>query len=708
MRIKEKIIELLKEVERPLMDVELAEIFDIDKKQMGEFFAILDELERSGELMVTRKKKYAVPEFYGLKKGRIQGAQKGFGFFIPEDASGDIFIPAEALNGAMHGDIVQVAVTSTSASDDKRQEGEVKNIMERANAEMVGTFQKAKNFGFVVPDEKRIGVDVYVPESFVGQAEDGDKVVVKVIKWPAGRKNPEGKIIEILGKKGSNEADILSVIRKYKLPEAFPKKVQAEAELIPTEVPEADIAGRRDLRGETIFTIDGADAKDLDDAVCVKELENGNILLGVHIADVTHYVKESSKLDREAFKRATSVYLIDRVIPMLPKRLSNGVCSLNPQVNRLTLSVNMEIDPQGTVVNHELYESVIKTVDRLTYTDVSDILEEVERPELSKYDYLNDTFKTMEKLQIILREKRTRRGMIDFNFSEAKIVLDETGHPIDIVKQERRIANKIIEEFMLVANETVAEHMHWMELPFVYRIHENPTEEKILAFNKVIHNFGYFVKGVNGEVHPKAIQNLLKKIEGKKEEHLISKLMLRSLRQAKYSPLNEGHFGLASEYYCHFTSPIRRYPDLQIHRIIKEMLASKITDNRIKKLEQIVAEASQQSSEQERVAEKAERDTDDLKMAQYMGQFIGEEFNGFISSVTNFGLYIELENMCEGLVHVKTLNDDYYIYDEDNLAMHGERTKKRYTIGDEVVVRVEKVDIDAREVDFVMIKKIEV
>jgi len=707
MKIKEKVLQLLKEVERPLMDIELAEIFDIDKKQYGEFFAILDELERDGELMVTRKKKYAVPEFYGLKRGRIQGTQKAFAFFIPDDGSGDVFIPPNALNGALHNDKVQIAVTSTSI-ESKREEGEVEKILERANTEMVGVFQKGKTFGFVVPDEKRIPTDIYVPESFVGDAENGDKVVVKVIKWPASGKNPEGKIIEVLGKKGSNEADIRSVIRKYKLPEAFPKKVEAEAESIPTEVPEEDMIGRRDLRDDVVFTIDGADAKDLDDAVSVKVLENGNILLGVHIADVTHYVKENSKLGKEALKRATSVYLIDRVIPMLPKRLSNGVCSLNPQVNRLTLSINMEIDDTGTVVNHEIYESVIKTVDRLTYTDVSDILEDVERPELSKYDYLVETFKIMEKLQGILREKRSRRGMIDFNFSEAKIVLDEEGHPIDIIKQERRIANKIIEEFMLVANETIAEHMHWMELPFVYRIHENPSEERITAFNKVIHNFGYFIKGQHGEVHPKAIQNLLKKIEGTKEEHLISKLMLRSLKQAKYSPLNEGHFGLASEYYCHFTSPIRRYPDLQIHRIIKEMLASKLTEGRINKLENIVAEAALQSSEQERVAEQAERDTDDLKMAEYMSQFIGEEFVGFVSSVTSFGMYIELENMCEGLVHVKTLNDDYYNYDENTLSLVGERSKRRYTIGDDIVVRVEKVDVDAREVDFIVIKKIEV
>jgi ribonuclease R len=706
MNIKDKIKQLLKEVERPLMDIELAEIFDIKKKEYGEFFAILDEMERNGEIMVTRKKKYAVPEFYGLKKGRLQGTQKGFAFFIPEDGSGDVFIPPGALNGAMHGDIVQIAITETSV-ESKREEGVVEKILERTNAEMVGTFDKGKSFGFVVPDEKRIGIDVYVPESLTGGAESGDKVVVKVIKWPAGRKNPEGKIIEILGKKGSNEADILSVIRKFKLPETFPKKVQAEAERIPTEVPEEDIAGRRDLRDDIVFTIDGADAKDLDDAVSVKVLDNGNILLGVHIADVTHYVKENSKLDKEALKRATSVYLIDRVIPMLPRRLSNGVCSLNPQVNRLTLSINMEIDPSGTVVNHELYESVIKTVERLTYTDVSDILEGVDRPDLAKYDYLVETFKVMEKLQGILRDKRSRRGMIDFNFSEAKIKLDEEGRPVDIIKAERRIANKIIEEFMLVANETVAEHMHWMELPFVYRVHENPSEERILAFNKVIHNFGYFIKGQHGEVHPKAIQNLLKKIEGTKEEHLISKLMLRSLKQARYSPVNEGHFGLASDYYCHFTSPIRRYPDLQIHRIIKEMLASKLTENRINRLEHIVAEAAQQSSDQERVAEQAERDTDDLKMTQYMSQFIGEEFKGFVSSVTAFGMYIELDNMCEGLVHVKTLNDDYYIYDEDNLALVGERTKKRYTIGDDVIVRVEKTDIDAREVDFIVIKKIE-
>ncbi|MBN2898078.1 MAG: ribonuclease R [Clostridia bacterium] len=706
MKIKEQIIALLKEVERPLMDIELAEIFNIDKKQLGEFFAVLDEMERNGEIMITRKKKYAVPEFYGLKRGKIQGTQKGFAFFIPEDASGDVFIPSEALNGAMHGDIVQIAVTSSSV-EGKREEGEVQKIIERANTEIVGTFQKGNAFGFVVPDEKKINVDVYVPESLVNGAESGDKVVVRIIKWPTGKKNPEGKIIENLGKKGSNEADILSVIRKFKLPEAFPKKVVAEAESISVDVLEEDIVGRRDLRNDIVFTIDGSDAKDLDDAVSLKMLENGNFLLGVHIADVTHYVKENSKLDKEALKRATSVYLIDRVIPMLPKRLSNGVCSLNPQVNRLTLSVNMEIDSMGTVVNHEIYESVIKTVERLTYTDVSDILEQVERPELSKYDYLVDNFKLMAQLQGILREKRMRRGMIDFNFAEPKIILDEMGHPIDIIKEERRIANKIIEEFMLAANETVAEHMHWLEIPFVYRIHEMPSEEKIAAFNKVIHNFGYFVKGQHGDIHPKAIQNLLTKLEGKKEEHLISKLMLRSLKQAKYSPINEGHFGLASEYYCHFTSPIRRYPDLQIHRIIKEVLAGTMNEARIKRLEQIVAEASLQSSEQERLAEQAERDTDDLKMAEYLSGFIGEEFVGFVSTVTSFGMYIELENMCEGLVHVKSLMDDYYIYDEDTMSMTGERTKKRYTVGDEVIIVVDKVDIDARTVDFVIVKKLE-
>ncbi|MGB3368522.1 MAG: ribonuclease R, partial [Acidaminobacteraceae bacterium] len=430
--------------------------------------------------------------------------------------------------------------------------------------------------------------------------------------------------------------------------------------------------------------------------------------LGVHIADVSYYVTERSELDKEALKRATSVYLIDRVIPMLPERLSNGICSLNPHVNRLTMSCEMEIDPNGSVVNHDIFESVIKTSERMTYNDVSDILEGKLNDELTeKYEYLFDTFKVMEELCKILRARRDARGAIDFNFPEPQIILDENGSPIDIIRRERRIANRVIEEFMLVANETVAEHFHWLEIPFVYRVHEPPTEEKITNFNKFIHNFGYTIKGSLEEVSPKSIQKLLLDVEGEKEEQIISKLMLRSLKQAKYTPINEGHFGLAADYYSHFTSPIRRYPDLQIHRIIREHIQGKLNPTRIERLKSIVTESSKQASEQERVAEKAERDVDDMKMAEYALQFIGEEFDGMISSVTGFGMFIELENTMEGLTRISELKDDYYIYDEDHLRLIGEKTKKVYSVGDSVKIVIVGANVDQREIDFAIIEKIE-
>ncbi len=621
------------------------------------------------------------------------------------DLEKTFFIPASELEGAMNDDIVMIKLT-TKAEGDRRPEGTVINILERANAEVVGTFEQSKDFGFVLPDNRKINMDIYVPGALSSGAKTGDKVVVKITKWPKGRRNPEGKVIEILGQKGDPGTDILSVIRKYQLPEDFPRKVLAEADNVPQEVEEDEITRRKDLRDLTTVTIDGADAKDLDDAISIERLDNGNFKLWVHIADVTHYVKEGSALDKEAIKRATSVYLVDRVIPMLPRRLSNGICSLNPKVNRLTMTCMMEIDMNGGVVDHEIFESVIKTNERMIYTDVSDMLESVERPELKKYDYLFEFFKNMQELSKILRKRRERRGAIDFNFPEARIIVDETGKPIEIRRSERRIANRIIEEFMLCANETVAEHMHWLELPFVYRIHEMPDEEKIIKFNKFIHNFGFFVKGAQGEIHPKAVQNLLEKVEGKPEEHIISKMMLRSLKQAKYSPANEGHFGLAADYYCHFTSPIRRYPDLQIHRIIREMTQNKLHPKRVEQLKNIVQYASEQSSEQERIAEKAERETDDIKMCEYMMDYVGEEFEGMISSVTSFGVFTELENTIEGLTRMNLLDDDYYYYDEENIQLVGERSGNTYRIGDKVVVRVERVDVDVREIDFYIVEKL--
>jgi ribonuclease R len=701
---REKILEFMREqAYNPMLDIELAEVFDIQHDEMGIFISLLDDMEKEGEIIKTKKKRYAVPERMNLVVGRLQSNQKGFGFIIPDNETmNDVFVSAGDLNGAMHNDRVIARITSRSRNG-RRAEGEIIRILRRANKEIVGTFESSKNFGFVVPDDRKINFDVYIPKGEVNGAKDGYKVVTEITRWPEPRRNPEGRIIEVLGHKDDIGTDILSIIRKHKLPETFPKKVLREADNIPDTVSEEEIARRRDLRDMNIVTIDGADAKDLDDAVSIEKLPNGNYKLGVHIADVTYYVKEGSTLDKEALKRGTSVYLVDRVIPMLPKKLSNGICSLNPKVDRLTMSVIMEIDKNGTVVDHEIFESVIKTKERMTYTDVSDILENNDSELMKRYNYLIEDFRLMEELALILRKRKERRGSIDFDFPEAKIILDKSGRPVEIKKAERRVANRIIEEFMIVCNETIAEHMYWLKIPFVYRVHEEPSLEKIENFNKFIHNFGYHLKGVTTEVHPKALQDLLYKIEGRKEEHIISTIMLRSLKQARYSAENLGHFGLAAKYYCHFTSPIRRYPDLQIHRIIREMLNNKLTPKRISNLKGKVANAADQSSERERLAVEAEKETNDLKKAEYMAYHVGEEFDGIISGVISFGIFVELENTIEGLVRISTLVDDYYIFDEENYLFRGERTNKTFRIGDEVRVKVARVDVAQKEIDFVLV-----
>ncbi len=701
---QEKIVEFMKNhAYSPMLEMELANNFNIQSEEMGMFLNLLDDMEKEGYIIKTKKDRYAVPERMNLVVGKLQTNQKGFGFILPENITiNDVFISASDLNGAMNRDKVIARITNKSKNG-KRPEGEIIRILKRANDEVVGTFESSKSFGFVVPDDKRMNFDIYIPKSQVGDAKEGFKVVAKITKWPEPRRNPEGTIIEVLGHKDDVGTDIVSIIRKHKLPEFFPKKVLNEADNIPETVSEEEIEKRRDLRDLNIVTIDGADAKDLDDAISIEKLENGNYKLGVHIADVTHYVKEGSPLDKEAIKRGTSVYLVDRVIPMLPKNLSNGICSLNPQIERLTLSAFMEIDKDGKVVDHEIFESVIKTKERMTYKDVSDILEE-DNPELLKrYDYLIDDFKLMEELARVLMKRKDTRGSIDFDFPEAKIILDNEGKPVEIKKAERRIANRIIEEFMIVCNETIAEHMYWQKMPFVYRVHEEPSLEKIEAFNKFIHNFGYHLKGISETVHPKSLQDLLRKVEGKMEEHIISTIMLRSLKQARYSPENLGHFGLAADYYCHFTSPIRRYPDLQIHRIIKEMVQGKLNSSRISKLKGIVANVSDRSSDRERLAVEAERETNDLKMAEYMSEHIGEEFDGIISGVLSFGFFVELENTVEGLVRISALVDDYYIFDEENYLFRGERTNKVFRIGDKVRIKVMKVNISQKEIDFVLI-----
>jgi ribonuclease R len=602
------------------------------------------------------------------------------------------------MKTAMHGDKVQVKVMRENAGS-RRAEGEVLQIIERKNNKIIGVYEESKAFGFVVPEDTKMHHDVFINKKNRNYAENGDVVVVEITKWPEKGRNPEGLITEILGKKGDKGVDILTVVKKYNLPEEFSPEVIGYTDRIPEEVPEKEIERRRDLRQEMIMTIDGADAKDLDDAVSVFRLENGNFKLSVHIADVTHFVKEGSPIDKEAFKRATSVYLLDLVIPMLPKKLSNNLCSLNPYEPKLTLSCDMIINPQGKVVEYDIYESIIESKLRATYADVTRVLNGEMDETLEKYKEFVPMIKDMEELQHILEKKRERRGAIEFDFPESKITLDKLGKPVDVSLYPREISNKMIEEFMLACNETVAEHMFWAHVPFIYRIHEEPDEEKLKAFTEFSFNLGYPVKLYAG-VQPKMLQEILEKVKGQPAEPVLSKLLLRSMMQARYAPENIGHFGLAATYYSHFTSPIRRYPDLQIHRIIKEFLNGELDEKRAKKLIPIVAEASKQASEMERVAVEAERELDALKKAEFMKNHVGETFEGIISSVTNFGLFVELPNTIEGLIHITSLYDDYYVYDDRYMTLIGERSGKKFSLGEKIEVLVSNVNLDSREIFF--------
>ncbi|WP_123052774.1 ribonuclease R [Clostridium sp. JN-1] len=706
MNIRETILDFMKEqAYKPMNIIELEKIFSIPKEERKEFSNVLKSMEKDGEIVKTRTDYYGIPDRMGLVVGKVQGHQKGFAFVIPEDEERpDIFIPSSYLNGAMNGDKV-VAKINKQENNGKKCEGEIIRILDRANKTVIGTYEDSKNFGFVVPEEVRIYQDIFIPKHCKGSAKTGDIVVAEITTWPEKRRNPEGKILEVVGRKGEKGIDILTIIKKNNLPEKFPEKVEEYAQSISEEIPEEEYKRRKDLRDLTVVTIDGEDAKDLDDAVSLEKLPNGNYYLGVHIADVSNYVREKNPIDKEALKRGTSVYLIDRVIPMLPKKLSNGVCSLNPKVDRLTLSCFMEIDKTGKVLDHNITESIINSNERMTYTDVTKILRDHDEETIKRYDYLVDTFKLMEELCKILYKKRISRGAIDFDFEECKIILDEKGKPVEIKPYERAVANRIIEEFMLVCNETIAEHMFWNNTPFVYRIHEDPDDEKLMKFNEFVHNLGYIVKMNKEKVHPKSLQEVVEKVRGKSEEIVVNTLLLRSMKRARYSPECVGHFGLAARYYCHFTSPIRRYPDLMIHRIIKEFINGKLDQKRSSKLVPQVEYASKQSSEMERIAQDAEREVDDLKKAEYMSERIGQEFEGIISSVTNFGMFVELSNTVEGLVHMSTLEDDYYIYDEKHLSLIGERTKKIYRLGDKVKIRVSRVDMFAHEIYFDLLKE---
>lgn len=704
--MKERVLTFFKESgTKPLSVHEIEEALGINNAvEFKELVVALNELEYAGELVMTRKNRYGLPEKMNLVRGRIQMHQKGFAFLLPDDEGiGDVYIHFSDLNSAMNNDKVLVRIEKGDIGDN-RPEGKVIRILERAVTEVVGTYEDSRSFGFVIADDKRIPNDIFIPKGKTNGAVDGHKVIVRITKYPEGRKSAEGEIIQILGHKNDPGIDILSIIYKHGIPIEFPEEVLEQAANTPDTITEKDLEGRRDLRNEMIVTIDGADAKDLDDAVSVKRLDNGNYKLGVYIADVSYYVKENSPIDKEALERGTSVYLVDRVIPMIPHRLSNGICSLNPQVDRLTLSCEMEINDKGQVVSHEIFPAVIRTTERMTYSDVNKILVDKDEELRNRYESLVPMFEMMEELASILRKKRMSRGAIDFDFKEAKVIVDEEGKAIDVVIRERSVAERLIEEFMLAANETIAEHFHWLDVPFIHRIHEDPDEAKLQTFFEFLAGLGISVKGTANEVHPQALQKVLDDIQGEPEEMVVSKLMLRSMKQAKYDPRSVGHFGLATEFYTHFTSPIRRYPDLIVHRLIRTYLIEKKMDAKtISHWKERLPEIARHASMMERRAVDAERDTDDLKKAEFMQDKIGEEFTGIISSVTNFGMFVELENTVEGLIHVSFLTDDYYRYDEQHQVLIGERTANVFRVGDEVRVRVAGVNMDEFTIDFELV-----
>lgn len=681
----------------PMKEKEMAVFMQVSREDRAEFSRALEELLKEGKLSLTAKGRYIKPD-ESLMTGIFISNARGFGFVEVEGREEDLFIPETRVNGAFHNDTVQARLLSGQRG--KRQEAEIVRILNRGTRQVVGTYQASENFGFVLPDNSKFASDIFVPKEGAGGAVDGHKVIVELTDYGDGRRKPEGKVVEILGHANDPGVDILSIVRGFGLPVEFEEKVLRQAQRAGSEVSEADMQGREDLRNVCMVTIDGEDAKDLDDAVSLTR-EGNDYLLGVHIADVANYVQENSALDREALKRGTSVYLVDRVIPMLPHSLSNGICSLNEGVDRLALSCLMRIDVKGEVTDYNITESVIRVDRRMTYTSVKRILEDGDAAEREKYSSLVPMLEQMEELARILRARRKKRGSIDFDFPETKILLDGTGHPVEIMPYERNTATRIIEDFMLLANETVAQHFYWLELPFVYRIHDTPEMEKIQQLGIFISNFGYGLKASKEEIHPKEIQKLLGKVEGTPEEALISRLALRSMKRAKYSVECSGHFGLACRYYCHFTSPIRRYPDLQIHRIIKEQLRGRLNESRVQHYQALLPQTAEHSSRMERRAEEAERETEKLKKTEYMEDHIGRRFEGVISGITGWGIYVELPNTVEGLIRISSLTGDSYYYDESNYEMTGRDTGRKYKLGQRIAVIVEGTDSFTRTVDFV-------
>lgn len=748
-KIKKSIMGLINDPSyTPMKKNDLRYVFQVPKAERSEFQKVLDELESDGKIYISSKNKVLSPRSAGFIVGIFEGNKKGYGFveeIIDENlptntdeafesnldksedkkdvvngndifskfVKGDnhdynekiepktVYISKENKKDAMDGDLVMVLIT-ISGDSDKKAEGVVTKVLKRGDKKIIGNFEMQENFGFVVPMNRRVESDIFVSKDDFNGAKDGSRVVCEIIKYPEPGRKPEGRIVEVIGQKGERYVEIDSIVRDHNLPDDFPEEVVDFLENIPDVVAPEDMKGRLDLRDDMIFTIDGDDSKDFDDAISISKNDDGTYVLGVHIADVTHYVREYTPLDKEALKRATSVYLVDKVIPMLPKKLSNGICSLNPDEDRLALSIIMNIDKGGNVKSYDIKKTVIRSKARMTYHKVSEILENNDEELMRQYSQLVNDFKIAEELAKILMARREKRGAIEFDFDESKIILYPDGTVKGIEPYERRISNKIIEEFMLVSNETIAEHFYWLEVPFVYRVHEDPDPDKLLKLQNFLNIFDYRLKYNGDEIHPKAMQSVIEQAEGKPEKQIISSVMLRSMRQARYDTECLGHFGLAAKYYCHFTSPIRRYPDLQVHRIIKEWLDGKLDGKRKKHYDSVVFNAAEQSSVQERRAELAERDVDDYYKAVFMENKIGEKFSGRISSITSFGIYVELDNSVEGLVRLSSL-DEHYDYIESTYSLKSQTTSKQIRIGEKVEIEVLNVNVDMREIDFKLI-----
>ncbi|EGQ3892774.1 ribonuclease R [Staphylococcus pseudintermedius] len=708
MNLKEEIIAIIKSADYEPMSVsDFQDALGLSSADsFRDLIKILVELEQTGMVTRTKQDRYQKQQQKtnsGLVRGTLSQNKKGFAFLRPDDQEiEDIFIPPTKINRAMDGDVVLVEVKKSRGDFRKGKfEGEVKAIESHSIKQVVGTFSEARHFGFVVPDDKRIMQDIFVPKGQELGAVEGHKVLVQITQYSDGTNSPEGQISAILGHKNDPGVDILSIIYQHGIEIEFPDDVLKEAENVPETIQPDELKGRRDLRDELTITIDGADAKDLDDAIAVKKLDNGNTELTVSIADVSYYVTEGSALDREAYDRATSVYLVDRVIPMIPHRLSNGICSLNPEVDRLAMSCRMEIDAQGQVVKHEIFESVIHSNARMTYDAVNRIITDKDAVTRAQYPEIVPMLDLAQTLSQQLIAMRKKRGEIDFDIKEAKVIVNEEGIPKEVVTRERGEGERLIESFMLIANETVAEHFNQMEVPFIYRIHEQPKSERLRQFFDFITNFGIMVKGTGEDIHPSTLQNIHEEIAGRPEDMVISTMMLRSMQQARYDADNLGHFGLAADYYTHFTSPIRRYPDLIVHRLVRKYLIEKSMDGRaMHEWEEKLPQIAEHTSNRERRAIDAERDTDELKKAEFMIQHIGDEFEGVISSVANFGMFVELPNTIEGMVNMQNMSDDYYHFDERQMALIGERKAKVYRIGDVVKVKVIHVDVDERQIDF--------